>query len=233
MDLSDRSDMPKGDSLEFGREALQYLSLLLDKNISAASNLVMAWHRDKVFTLKDIYFKIFSASQKEMGRRWERGLSSVADEHYCTAATQMIMSRLYPMLFDGTPKDFTFVGVCAEGNHHELPMRIVTDFFEMEGWDSHYLGSGMPSLEVLDFLSKNKCHVLGISVSFPVQLPNVIHLISDCRQKFGRELKVMVGGHAFALDDSLVKKVDADGFARDAETAVALGLELISRGLAS
>ena len=233
MDLSDRSAKPIEHSLELSQEAHQYLELLLNKNIAAASNLVITWHRDKVLSLKDIYFKIFTASQQEMGRRWEKGISSVADEHYCTAATQMIMSRLYPMLFDGTPKDYTFVGVCAEGNHHELPMRIVTDFFEMEGWDSHYLGSGMPNVDVLDFLIQNKCHVLGISVSFPVQLPNVTQLISDCRQKFGRELKVIVGGYAFALDGSLVKKVDADGFAGDAEAAVALGLQLISRGIAS
>ena len=112
-------------------------------------------HENKTLTLKQIYLEIFAASQYEVGHLWQEHLINVGDEHYCTAATQMIMSRFYPMLFNGTPKDYGFVGVCAEGNNHELPLRIVTDFFEMEGWIPIISAAVYPKMRLSTFYNKH------------------------------------------------------------------------------
>ena len=47
---------------------------------------------------------MFQCSQYEIGRLWQMNKLTVAQEHYCSAATQLIMSLLYPRIFD-TKKD--------------------------------------------------------------------------------------------------------------------------------
>jgi methanogenic corrinoid protein MtbC1 len=63
----------------------------------------------------------------------------VAQEHYCTAATQLIMSQLSPRLFGRDRIGRRLVVTCVGDELYELGMHMVADFFEMEGWDA-YMG---------------------------------------------------------------------------------------------
>jgi methanogenic corrinoid protein MtbC1 len=49
--------------------------------------------------IKDISRHVFQRCQVEIGRLWQLNQITVAQEHYCTAATQLVMSQLYPHLF--------------------------------------------------------------------------------------------------------------------------------------
>ena len=52
-------------------------------------------------SIRDVYLLVFQPCQREVGRLWEAGRITVAQEHYCTAATQVIMSQLAPRLVTG------------------------------------------------------------------------------------------------------------------------------------
>jgi len=54
---------------------------------------------------------------------------SVAQEHYCTAATQLIMSQLYPHIFAGEKTERTLIATCVAGDLHEIGIRMVSDLF--------------------------------------------------------------------------------------------------------
>ena len=49
--------------------------------------------------VKDIYLHIIQPIQYEIGRLWQMNRISMGQERFCTAATQMVMSQLYPPLF--------------------------------------------------------------------------------------------------------------------------------------
>ena len=68
-------------------------------------------------------------------------LLSVAQEHYCTAATQLVMSQLYPRIFSTERRGRTLVAARVADDLHEIGLRMVADFFEMEGWDTFYVGA--------------------------------------------------------------------------------------------
>ena len=89
-----------GESREMKELAKSYLeSLLLVKRDVASEMIINAVENGA--DIKKIYIDIFESSQHEVGRLWQNNLISVAQEHYCTAATQMIMSQLYPYIFKG------------------------------------------------------------------------------------------------------------------------------------
>lgn len=71
-------------------------------------------------TIADIYRHVFEPAQKELGRLWQINRMTIAQEHFCTAATQMIMCQLYPRILSGTKNGKVFVGASIPENSMRL-----------------------------------------------------------------------------------------------------------------
>lgn len=205
-----------------------YLGFLLRGERNKALALVM----DEVNAgkpIKDIYLNIFQPVQYEIGRLWQTNKISVAQEHYCTGATQLVMSQLYPYLFTGERKNKKMVMTCVSGELHEMGARMVTDFFEMNGWDTYYLGANMPSESILNYISETKPHCLAISATMTFHVNAVEQLIKNIRtdHKISSGLKILVGGYPFKVANDLWKTVGADGYAPNASEAIELANQII------
>ena len=173
--------------------------------------------------LKDVYLHVFQPCQQELGRLWHTGRISVAQEHFCTAATQLIMSRLYPLVFDSDKKGLRCVAACVSGELHELGIRMVSDFLEMEGWDTYYLGANSPVSGILSAIEEKRAGLLAISSTMAYHLEMVRGLIESLRSDpRGAGVKIMVGGYPFNRVKDLWRMVGADGYAGSAEEAVAV-----------
>jgi len=104
-------------------------------------------------------------TQYEIGRLWQTNRISVAEEHYCTACAQFVMTQLYPYIFRSERNGRRMVATCVGGELHEIGVRMVADFFEMEGWDTYYLGANTPARDILDTIAKREADIVGISVT--------------------------------------------------------------------
>ncbi|NLE44805.1 MAG: cobalamin-binding protein [Chloroflexi bacterium] len=202
--------------------AQQYLAALLRTDRQAASILILNAVRDGV-SVKDIYTHVFQPTQHEVGRLWQANQLSVAQEHYCTAATQLIMSQLYPYIFNSERVGRRLVATCVGGELHEIGIRMVADFFEMAGWDTYYLGANTPSSSILQVLTTQKANVLGISATMQTHIGTMRDLIQRVRAaEEGRNVAILVGGYPFRVAPGLWLRVGADGYGVDAEDAIAV-----------
>ena len=146
---------------------------------------------------------------------------SVAEEHFCTAATQLIMSQLYPNIFNTKKNGRRLVATGVGGELHEIGLRMVADFFEMEGWDTYYLGSNTPAPSIVRTLTERKTDILAISATMTFHVKLVAELIERVRAiDSGRHIKVMVGGYPFNIEPELWREVNADGYAPNAKQAI-------------
>ncbi len=171
--------------------------------------------------VRDIYEYIFQPSQKEIGRLWQLNRISVAQEHYCTAATQFIMSRLYPKIFSTPRKDRTLIAACVNGELHELGIRMVADYFELDGWDTFYLGANTPLESIADMVKTHGADAVAVSATMTIHVNFVETLVARLRQlKTERQFKVIVGGYPFNIVPDLWQKIGADGYAPNARIAV-------------
>ncbi|MEI7498893.1 MAG: cobalamin-dependent protein [Bacteroidota bacterium] len=209
--------------------AQNYLESLLTGNRSNALSIIMNEVAAGI-PVRDMYLQVFQPVQYEIGRLWQTNRISVAQEHYCTGATQLVMSQLYPYLFTGEKKDRKMVTTCVPGELHEMGARMVTDFFEMHGWDTYYLGANMPIEGVINFLIDIKPRFLAISATMTFHVSAVEEMISRIRSATGipSDLKIMVGGYPFKVAEGLWKRVGADGYALDALEAVDLADKLLA-----
>ena len=84
--------------LEDNPAAGLFLDALMEGKREYALSIVGSL-RDEGFGLIDLYDRLFVPSQRELGRLWHLGKISVAQEHFVTAATQVIISGMYESLF--------------------------------------------------------------------------------------------------------------------------------------
>ena len=108
--------------------ARHYLDCLLKLQRDEALSLILKEVKAGI-PVKEIYLQVFQPVQYEIGRLWQTNKISVAQEHYCTGATQLVMSQLYPYLFTGEKRNRKMVTTCVSGELHEMGARMVTDFF--------------------------------------------------------------------------------------------------------
>lgn len=207
----------------------EYLAALLRGDRHTASRLVLDAVGGGV-PIKDVYLGVFQACQHEVGRLWQMNRLSLAQEHYCTAATQLVMSQLYPHVFSGERNGLTLVATCVAGDLHEIGVRMVSDFFEMEGWNTFYLGADTPIPSVLQTLRERRADVLAVSATITSHVRAVARLIAEVRAAEGDRVKILVGGYPFNVDPDLWRRVGADACARDADEAIAAATRLAREG---
>lgn len=212
------NDFPESHPLHDLSEA--YLCALLNRQRQVAEALIYDAVREGV-AVKDLYRHVFQNSQEEIGRRWQLNRMTIAQEHYCTAMTQLIISKLYPLLSDGRKNGRRFVGACVSGELHVMGIRMLTDFLEMEGWDTVYLGADMPQRDLIEMLRDYSPDVVGISATMMPHVGALGQMIEAIRTMPGCEsIKIMVGGQPFTRMPELWREINADGFGVDADNAV-------------
>ena len=180
--------------------------------------------------IRDVYLQVFQPCQRELGRLWQSGQITAAQEHYCTAATQLIMSQLAPRLFTTERNGRRAVVACVAGETHEVGTRMVADLLELAGWDTIYLGGNVPVRGVVQTLVEHRVDLLAASATMTYHLPAVIDLIAAVRAEPACSgVKVMVGGRLFDAEPGLWQRVGADGHAADAGDACRFADRLIEQ----
>lgn len=171
--------------------------------------------------LRTLYLEVLQPALREVGRRWETGTMTVAQEHLATAITQTVMSRLAGEFFrdaDGGP---TLIAACVDEERHALGLRMLCDLLEMEGWTSLYLGAAVPGPDLARLVAERRPQAVALSVSLPPHLLAARDAIARIRALPPPHPVVMVGGRAVG-DPAIAERLGADLTASDAGEAVAL-----------
>ena len=96
---------------------------------------------------------------------------------------------------------------------------MVADFFELEGWDTYYIGANTPAGTIVQIVLKQKPDILGLSVTLPFYLDEIRTIIPMIRAS-DSNIKIIVGGYPFKISPNLWKAMGADGYGKDAEHAI-------------
>ncbi|MBD3212253.1 MAG: cobalamin-binding protein [Candidatus Lokiarchaeota archaeon] len=206
--------------------AVEYLDAILNKSRREATDLILnALNID--YTIKDLYLRVFQPVQYEIGRLWQLNEISVAKEHFCTATTQMIISNLYPYIFSTETIDKTVIATSVSKDLHEVGIRMVADFFEMEGWNTYFLGANTPLKSVINEIKEKNADLLAVSATLIIYVESIQDIIHAIKSE-NMDVKILVGGFPFNFDPNLWQDIGADAFASDAESAISIANNLIN-----
>ncbi len=205
----------------------RYLSLCLGMHRREALALVHELAASGV-AIQDLYLKVFTPAQREVGRLWDMNAVSVADEHFCTAVTQLAIAQLSARIFSVPRVGRTVLASSAEGELHELGMRMIADLFELAGWDSIFLGASTPSDAVVATVREQRPDLVALSLTLPEHAGAVCTIIDALRaDPATASIPILVGGRALAVDPTLKARLGADAIETDAAKAVEVGAHLV------
>lgn len=174
--------------------------------------------------LRTLYLEVFQPALREVGRLWQENLLTVAEEHLATAITQAAMLRLYShaeIPYGGSGP--CVIAACAETERHEIGLRMLCDFLDLEGWDTVFLGASVPAESLVQMVGERKPAVVALSCAIAPHLPQLRTTIAAVRDAAGTQQPlILVGGRPFLDRPQLIHSVGADLTARDASEAARL-----------
>lgn len=156
----------------------------------------------------DLYEDVFKEALYEVGRLWETNKINVASEHLATAITEGILNELYAKLELQENKNKKVVLTCVENEYHQVGIKMVADVFEMNGWNSYFIGTGIPTSQLKQFIRQENPNVLAISLSIYFNYQNLLRMIYVLKNEFP-ELTIIAGGQGFEhFNEESAKKID-------------------------
>jgi methanogenic corrinoid protein MtbC1 len=192
--------------------ANSYLQMLLRLDLRAAVDSLVSEVQEKGLSISDLFEHVISPTQREVGRLWQNNSVSVLQEHYCTAATELVLTRL-SRSFAGNWRQVRALTLCAAGEQHCIGLKMLSELLEADGWTVSYIGQNTPARDVVDFLRRFPTDVIAISVGTALNMPSTRSLVRTIRTAdLPHPPRILVGGAAL-LNADLWQTLEADAWA--------------------
>lgn len=144
----------------------------------------------------NLYEHVFKDALYQVGTLWETNKISVATEHLATAITEGILNELFEQLVSKKRYNKKVVVACVDKERHQVGIKMVADVFEMNGWESFFLGTGIPNGELIRYLHEVNPDLIAISLSVYFNLANLFKMLDLIQAEFP-DLQILIGGQAF------------------------------------
>lgn len=186
--------------------------LLLDRE-TAITNVLQEMSAG--LSISSLFNHLIYPVQQELGRLWQENRITVLQEHYSTAATELLLARVRND-FIGSSREVLALGLCPESEQHCLGMRMFGELLETDGWRVAYIGANAPARDVLKHLKTSKTDLVAVSVATALSLNKTRQLIAAIRELPRKQLPaILVGGLAFKSNPNLWKTIGADALGTD------------------
>lgn len=169
-------------------------SLLAGSRANCLKIIDQHWQQN--VSLKDLYENMLKKALYEVGELWEFNKISVATEHLASAIVETILNDLYLRIKLKDNCNKTILTSCVENEYHQIGIKMISDMFEINGWNTYFLGANTPIGELIDFAKDIKPDFFAVSISIYSHLPILEKMIEEVRKTFP-ELPILVGGQAF------------------------------------
>jgi methanogenic corrinoid protein MtbC1 len=187
--------------------ASDFLENLLKGNRANCSTIVKQYLALNP-SIIDLYEQILKVSLYNVGLLWETNKITVATEHLATAITEGILNELFEQIISNKRLNKKVMVTCVEKEQHQVGIKMVADVFEMNGWESFFLGTGVPSNELIKFIHQVKPDLLAISLSVYFNFTNLLKLLNIIKKEFPT-LQIIVGGQAFnRMSNSKIEEME-------------------------
>jgi methanogenic corrinoid protein MtbC1 len=177
--------------------ASAYLHAVLNRDRASAQEVVLKMIEGGS-SLVDVY-RVLGSSQVEVGLLWEKGTITVSDEHFSTETTLGCISMAADRLrkFRRELMGFAFLSP-AEGEFHEVGLRMLSELLRSEGWETELHVSGPLSSALKELAARRRVDLFCFSATMSSNVHSVVEAAQAIRREQAFEsAKILVGGPAF------------------------------------
>lgn len=166
------------------------------------------------------YQYIIHPAMYDVGILWEKDEISVAQEHLASAIVTRLLASITTRSSRTEKNKGKLLITSSPNEFHQIGAWMISDVFELNGWDVRFLGADTPKNELFRLTRDFMPDVIAVSVTMPFNVDKAAEIISEIKNSEDlKTVKVLVGGRVFNDNPDLWKKIGADGFASDPLTA--------------
>jgi methanogenic corrinoid protein MtbC1 len=202
-----------------------FLNLLLHGDAREATTLAA----DIVKSPSDLallFLEVIQPAMYRIGRLWEKGAITVADEHLASAIVARVLAVISMSMAPPSRSNGTAIVTAAPNEFHELGAWMVADMLKADSWNIKYLGANSPADDLLKLALQTKPAFVAISVTMPFNLYSAKNMINVLKSNPALEkTKILLGGGALNIMPDLWKHLGADGYAKNVRNAVDIARE--------
>lgn len=207
----------------------RYLLAILENRADDAVQLVIDASEGGL-SIEELFDVILIRAQEEVGRMWQVGEITVAEEHYSSRIAERVIVELCNRMTRRDRLDRRVICTSVGGNLHDLGIRIVSAHFEMAGWNSILLGANMPVDDLIKAITDFDATLLALSANLVLHVRTTADLIRSVRSVPSCEkVPILLGGRPFEIVPDLWEIVGADGMAESARWAVEVAARLVAQ----
>lgn len=137
-------------------------------------------------------------------------------EHVRTSVVRTVVEVIYPYVLKQRMESNgkKVIMTCPSQEYHELPLRIVSDWFELNGFKTIFAGGNTPRKSMIKAVEFEAPDYVALSVSNTYNLYRIREFIDDIK-KVKEDLKIIVGGSAFKINSEFLEKLNVDFYLKD------------------
>ena len=152
------------------------------------------------YSIEIILYEIVQPILYNIGSLWEKGKISEADEHYATNVIRKMLHHLSHIQSEKI-KSTSVVTYAISSEKHTIGIEMLNTYLQYHNIGTIYLGSNVPFESIIDVIDKQKPDSVLISVTLDAYLHNLSRHIKDLIERFGSDLRIIVGGQGVLHND--------------------------------
>jgi len=160
---------------------------------------------------------VIVAALERIGEDWQQGVVALSQVYMGGRICEGIVDDLLP---PGAPerKNHPKMAICVLSDQHKLGKTIVYSLLRASGYDLSDYGV----VEVSELAHRVKTDGMDILLISVLMLPSALQVkeVAEKLREAGLQVKIIVGGAPFRLDENLWREVGADAMCRSASEAL-------------
>jgi methanogenic corrinoid protein MtbC1 len=199
---------------------------LLATDRTAAAHMMTCGAADDPLVRLRMVDRLVVPAMDHLGQAWEEGEVSLAQLYLAGRLCEQLVDELYSSSADVPRRDQPRLAIAVLADHHVLGKRIVRSVLRASGLEVLDLGHGLDVSTLVERVAVERVELLLISV---LMLPSALK-VGELRARLGREVRLIVGGAPFRLDERLGAEVGADATGRSGGDAVRIVRMMMEAG---
>jgi methanogenic corrinoid protein MtbC1 len=189
---------------------------------------IKSLHKNAI-TIPDLYEKVLRPALYSIDDCVDKDNGCIWKEHVKTSIIKTVIESIYPFVIKlkkhVEPLNIKVIFVCPEKEYHEIGLRMMSDFFNLNGYDTIFIGTNSPKDQIITAISFSNPKYIAISVTDYYLLFETQKMIQKIKSTYNRNIIVIVGGLAFKHNLDSVSIIGGDIYLETYEDVVSLAKE--------
>ena len=215
-------DRRKGDTMNVTTVLGRFVEALTEGDRQSCRALIREMV-DEGLPVRRLYDELLWPAMEQVAQLYKEDRIDAAAEHMATRIVRAVADQVQMHLAQRERNGQRILILCADGEPEELGAQMCADLFEADGWETFFVGGGVPDDEVLTLVGRLGPDVLLIFGTQPagvVPVRRLIHLIREVGAH--PSMNILISGGVFNRAEGLWEEVHADLFAPTVREALTL-----------